>query len=115
VVLDHKGGISTGGESVDLTDDVHPSFKEVAVRATRAVPGLDVAGVDIITVDPRQPAAPGTYIVCEINHDPGIDIHHFPIHGSPRDVAGAMVDYHLSRLGIAARRRGLRFGGRRGS
>lgn len=114
VVLDHKGGISTGGESVDLTDDVHPSVKDVAVRATRAVPGLDVAGVDIITVDPQQPATAGSYVVCEINHDPGIDIHHFPVHGTPRDVAGAIVDHHLSQLGIAARRRGLRPGWRRG-
>src|SRR5690606_2930780 len=114
VVLDHKGGISTGGESVDLTDDVHPSVKDVAVRATRAVPGLDVAGVDIITVDPQQPATAGSYVVCEINHDPGIDIHHFPVHGTPRDVAGAIVDHHLSQLGIAARRRGRRPGWRRG-
>ena len=113
VVLDHKAGISTGGESLDLTDDVHPSFKEAAVRATRAIPGLDVAGVDIITVDPHQPAARGSYIVCEINHDPGIDIHHFPIHGTPRDVAGAIVDFHLSQLEIGAPDRGSSTGGRR--
>lgn len=102
IVLDHKAGISTGGENVDLTDEVHPSLKAAAVRAARAIPGLDVAGVDLITADPRRRAGRGNYIICEVNSDPGIDIHHFPMHGTPRDVAGAIVDFHLSQLGIPA-------------
>nr|WP_246220966.1 CapA family protein [Phytoactinopolyspora mesophila] len=101
IQLDLKGNISTGAESVDITEDVHPSFLDVAVRAAAAFPGLDVAGVDIIAHDFAQPAADENYIVCEINNRPGIGSHHFPVHGIPRDAAAAIVELHLA---AAARR-----------
>ncbi|NEE04096.1 CapA family protein [Phytoactinopolyspora halotolerans] len=96
VALDLKGNISTGAESVDITDDVHPSFLDVAGRAAAAFPGLDVAGVDLIAHDFSQPATDGNYIVCEMNNRPGIGSHHFPVHGEPRDVAAAIVDLHIN-------------------
>lgn len=93
-VVDPKAGFSSGAESVDLTDDVHPSFLEVAARSAGAIPGLEIAGVDIMAKDFKEPAAPGNYIVVEINSQPGIGAHHFPAHGQSRNVAGAIVRHH---------------------
>ena len=92
VVLDHRGGYSSGADSVDLTDTVHPSYRQIAERAYAAIPHLGLAGIDIIATDWSQPAAPDNHIVVEVNSRPAIGAHHFPWEGKPRDVAAAIVD-----------------------
>ena len=92
VTVDHRGGFSSGADSLDLTDTVHRSYREVAERATRAIPGLGVAGVDIMAADWSKPAKRNNHIVIEVNSRPGIGAHHFPWEGEPRDVARAIVD-----------------------
>ena len=51
VIIDIKSNIATGADSMDLTDEVHYSFKQIAEKAATAVPGLAVAGVDILAHD----------------------------------------------------------------
>ncbi|NDL57423.1 hypothetical protein [Phytoactinopolyspora mesophila] len=92
LVMDDRGGFSTGADSVDLTDVVHPTYLEVAGQAELAFPQLGVAGVDIIATDYRQPASPDNHIILEVNSRPAIGAHHFPWEGKPRDVARAIVD-----------------------
>lgn len=98
LTLDGTGNLSTGAEAVDLTDDVHSTFHEVAAQAAHSVPGLGIAGVDIIAADFDAPAEPGNYIVCEMNSWPGIASHHLPSRGQPRDVAGAIVAHVVDQL-----------------
>jgi D-alanine-D-alanine ligase-like ATP-grasp enzyme len=95
VIIDLKAGISSGAESADITDEVHSTFKDIAVRAMTAIPGLDIAGIDIIASDLAQPARRQRYIICEVNTGPGIGSHHFPMAGHARDAAGAIADLHL--------------------
>lgn len=99
VVLDHRGGYSTGADSVDMTDMVHPGYRLVAEQAYAALPGLGLCGVDIIAADWAQPPAAGNHIVVEVNSRPAIGAHHFPWDGKPRDAAGAIVDACLRRVG----------------
>lgn len=91
-VIDHRGGYSTGADSIDLTDTVHPSYRQIAERAYHAIPALGIAGVDIIATDWSQPATRDNHIVVEINSRPGIGAHHFPWVGEPRNVAEAIVE-----------------------
>ncbi|MDR8018918.1 hypothetical protein RIL96_04995 [Nesterenkonia sp. LY-0111] len=91
-IIDYKGGFSTGADSKDVTDLVHPSYLEVAAGAAAAIPGLPVSGVDILLQDFEQPASPQNHIILELNSQPGIGGHHFPVHGEPRNVGGALVD-----------------------
>ncbi|GAA3074154.1 hypothetical protein GCM10010467_14730 [Actinocorallia glomerata] len=93
-VIDHKAGLSSGAASHEALDETHPSYGDVAVQAVRAIPGLQVAGVDIMAHDFSQPAAPDNYIVVELNHQPGVGGHHFPASGRPRNVVGAILDLH---------------------
>jgi D-alanine-D-alanine ligase-like ATP-grasp enzyme len=96
IVLDLKANISGGGDSFDATDDVHPSYKEVAVTAAAAVVGLDPAGVDMLAHDFGKPAKSGNYIVCEVNSQTALGAHHFPAQGKPRNVARFIAE-HVSR------------------
>lgn len=89
--LRSTGNLSTGGTAIDLTDIVHPDNREVAVRAARAI-GLDVAGIDFITPDISQSHRTVGGGICEVNAAPGFRMHVSPTEGTPRDVAGPVID-----------------------
>ncbi len=84
VFLRSVSNVMQGGDSIDMTDRVHPSVKEIAVQAVRAIPGLHFAGVDFMSQDITQPQTPDTYIIVEINSSPGLCIHEFPYEGQKR-------------------------------
>ncbi|MFH0854223.1 MAG: cyanophycin synthetase [bacterium] len=73
IFLLDNANLSTGGDSVDVTAIVHPSFSDLAVRLTRDM-NLRLCGVDIM-VDECISAPPvaGKYWVLEINAAPGLD------------------------------------------
>ena len=98
VVIDLKAGISTGADSADITDEVHPTFKQIAERVAAVVPGLDVIGVDILAHDHTRPSREDNYIVIEANTRPGISAHHFPVYGEPRNVAAKIVEHMMETL-----------------
>jgi cyanophycin synthetase len=98
--------LSTGGTSIDLTDAVHPDNRDMAVRAVRAV-GLDVGGVDFLTDDVARSWKEVGGAIVEVNAAPGFRMHVAPSEGSPRDVAGPVIDMLFppgapSRIPIAA-------------
>lgn len=115
VYIDRTGNLSKGAEAVDLTDAVDETYLEVAVAAAAAVPGLDLAGVDIMAHDLTRPTTEDNHIVLELNSWPGISGHHFPAQGEGRDVAAAIVDHAVlkARLmkGLAGEPRGHGFRG----
>lgn len=98
VLIDSKAGLSTGGESMDMTDEVHESFKRIAERAAKALPGLDVVGVDLLAKDHLKSATENNYIIVEVNTKPGIGGHHHPVHGTSRNVAKYIVEHVISKV-----------------
>jgi len=93
IYLRNESSISTGGDSIDVTDLVHPDLKKIAIKAVRAIPGLVYAGVDLMTnKDISMKPTKNSYIIIELNASPGIDIHHFPYKGKPRNVAKGIID-----------------------
>ena len=106
VYLRHNANTSDGGISVDVTDEVHPQNRDIAVRAVKAI-GLDVAGVDFLLNDISKPMIEQGGCICEINSRPGLRKHIWPGKGKPRDVTGAIVSMLFppaspSRITIAA-------------
>lgn len=89
VYLRQNANISTGGTGRDATDNVDQVVKQVAVAAAKAV-GMEITGVDVIFDEVHKKA-----YVLELNDCPGIDIHHYPVMGQGRDVAGEIVDFLL--------------------
>jgi cyanophycin synthetase len=83
--------LSTGGTAIDLTDEVHHDNREMAMRAAKAI-GLDVAGVDFMTPDISKSYREVGGGICEVNAAPGFRMHVAPTEGTPRDVAGPVMD-----------------------
>ncbi len=91
VVLRETANLSTGGEAIDRTDELHPGNVAVAERAARAI-GLDIAGIDVIAPDLSRPFIETGGAIIEVNAAPGFRMHLDPSQGTPRDVAGPAID-----------------------
>jgi len=71
VFLLDNANLSSGGDSVDVTKNMHPIFGKIAVKLTKDM-GLRLCGVDIM-VDGDISQKPTTYWVLEVNSAPGLD------------------------------------------
>ncbi|PLT34427.1 cyanophycin synthetase [Bacillus sp. V5-8f] len=96
-----NANLSTGGKAIDVTDQVHPTIRKIAVTAAKAI-GLDIAGIDFICKDISSPFSKQEMAIIEINAAPGIRMHHYPSEGISRNVGQAIVDYLFKRREDAA-------------
>lgn len=93
IYLRKNSNLSTGGDSIDFTDEAHEDLKKVAIEAVRAIPGLVYGGVDLMSnQDISEKPGKDSYIIVEINSSPGISLHYDPIGGKTRDVAKEIID-----------------------
>ena len=88
VFLRENSNISTGGDSIDMTDDIHDYFKKIACEATKAI-GAKICGVDMMIEDFQNPAS--AYSIIELNFNPAIHIHTYPFIGQKREAALAIL------------------------
>ena len=84
VYLRENSNISTGGDSVDYTDDIPQKFKDIAVNAAKAA-GAKICGVDMMLEDYRDENT--NYAIIELNFNPAIHIHSYPYKGKERKIA----------------------------
>ena len=91
VPLRSTANLSTGGTATDVTDVIHPDNRDMAVRAITAI-GLDVGGVDFLSPDITESYKTVGGGICEVNAAPGFRMHVAPSEGTPRDVAGPVID-----------------------
>lgn len=89
VYLRKNSNISTGGDSVDVTDIAHPLFKKLAVEAAKSVEAK-ICGVDIIIADGLDKE--GDYRILELNFNPVLYIHNYPYEGKDRKVGEKILD-----------------------
>jgi cyanophycin synthetase len=106
VFLRSTANLSTGGTAIDVTDIIHPDNREMAIRAIKAI-DLDIGGVDFLTRDITESYRDAGGGICEVNAGPGFRMHVAPSEGTPRDVAGPVIDMLFppelpSRIPIAA-------------
>src|SRR5690606_30809451 len=94
VFLRENSNISTGGDSVDVTDELPQEIKEIAIKALKVVPGLPHGGVDII-INKNAPEGKVEGVVIELNPVPQIGSLVFPMIGKARDVTGAIIDFYF--------------------
>jgi D-alanine-D-alanine ligase-like ATP-grasp enzyme len=69
-LLDNRN-LSTGGDAVDVTEIIHPEWRNLCVNITRDM-GLRYCGVDLM-VHGDITHEPGKYVVIEVNSAPGLD------------------------------------------
>ena len=82
--LRENSNISTGGDSIDVTNQVPEFFKKIAVDASKSV-GANICGVDMIVEELSDEHSP--YSIIELNFNPAIHIHSYPYIGKERNIA----------------------------
>ncbi len=91
VYLKSTANLSTGGTSIDVTDQVHPQNVFNCERISRII-GLDICGIDIMAMNLTEPLTENGGVVIEVNAAPGFRMHLAPSEGLPRNVAAPVID-----------------------
>ena len=91
VYLRENSNISTGGDSVDYTDEIKEEYKEIAIRAADVV-GACICGVDMMIEDIEENPTENNYGIIELNFNPAIHIHSYPYRGKKRKIASKILD-----------------------
>ena len=95
IYLRNNSNLSTGGDSIDVTDDMPDFYKDVAVKSAQAA-GLNIAGIDIIIGDMKRSPSTENYIVVELNAPAMLSMHDFPYKGKNRHVEKYVLDSILN-------------------
>ncbi len=90
VYLRENSNISTGGDSINVTDEMDSYYKDLAVRATKVV-DASICGVDIIV--PPNPTNYQNAAIIELNFNPATHMHAFPFKGERVATGDKIIDY----------------------
>ncbi len=91
VYLRENSNVSTGGDSIDYTDDLHPGYKEIALKAAKGL-GAMICGIDIMLSDFRAKPTKDNYTIIELNFNPALHMHNYPYQGKNRHVEKKVLD-----------------------
>lgn len=89
VYLRENSNISTGGDSLDYTDEIHEAYKQVAVAAAKAVEAR-ICGVDMMIGDIKNFTK--NHAIIELNFNPAIHIHCYPFSGKNRNLGNKILN-----------------------
>ena len=90
VFLRDISNISAGGDPIDYTEKLTEKQKDIAIRATQAVPGLLHCGLDMIINEDTNEG-----VIIELNTRPGLGSHLFPVEGVGVDVPKLIIDHYF--------------------
>lgn len=79
-----NSNVATGGDPIDMTDVIGEKFKKIAAQAAEVVEAR-LCGVDMVING-------DDYSILEINFNPALQMHEFPVAGKPRPAAEAVLD-----------------------
>ncbi len=91
IFLRDNSNVSTGGDSIDKTDEVHPNYSKIAAYAAEVV-NAKFCGVDMIIQRPGEEPNPQNHAIIELNFNPALWIHRYPTEGQKRYVEKAVLD-----------------------
>ena len=92
VFLRENSNISTGGDSIDFTDEMHESYNAIAVGIAEAL-DVKVTGIDLIIPDYKVPSTtdyPG-YSCIEANFNPAMNMHAYVTEGKGRRLSQGIL------------------------
>jgi len=93
--LHDKVILGCGADIHDTTDITHPDTASL-FKKTGALCVAPVIGIDFISPDISRSYRGQKCAILEANSLPYIDMHHYPITGEARNVAGAVLDHWIS-------------------
>jgi len=83
--LRDNSNVSTGGDAIEVTDEMGDEIKDSVRKAIRSIPGIRVCGVDVLIHG-------NEFYILEINTHPMLSMHHYPWKGNPQDVISKVID-----------------------
>lgn len=90
VFLRRNGEYFGQRDSINITEELLPEIKQIAINAVNAIPGLKYGGVDmLVNLEKNE------YVVNEVNSKPQIGNHLFPIEGEAIDIPRIIFDYYF--------------------
>jgi glutamate--cysteine ligase len=93
IYLRENSNISTGGDSIDVTDQIPDDYKKIAVDAVSAL-GVKICGIDLIIETTEVPAAnKNAYGIIEANYNPSMYMHIYPYKGDSRRLTMHIIHY----------------------
>ncbi|ATO20919.1 hypothetical protein BS636_15160 [Acinetobacter sp. LoGeW2-3] len=84
--------ISSGGGSIDHTDNIHPDWLDIAIRAKEALLSPIMLGLDFMAEDIQISPKNQKWTIIEVNANPALALPQFPKYGKGRDVASSLLD-----------------------
>lgn len=90
IYLRENSNISTGGDSIDFTEQMPTFYKEVAIKCTQIM-DAHICGVDIIIPAINDPAH--KHGIIELNFNPAMHMHCFPYQGERKKIGDKILDY----------------------
>lgn len=98
IYLRENSNISTGGDSIDVTDQIPDDYKKIAVDAVSAL-GAKISGIDLIIENTEVPAAnKNAYGIIEANFNPSMYMHTYPYKGKSRRLTMHIIHYLFPEL-----------------
>jgi cyanophycin synthetase len=91
VYLRATANLSTGGTSIDRTDEIHPD-NITSCEMAAGIVGLDIAGIDVLSPDISVPFRENGAVIIEVNAAPGLRMHSHPSEGKSRNVGAPVID-----------------------
>jgi glutamate--cysteine ligase len=92
--------ISLGGDTIDVTDMIHPSVEKIVKKIMKSMPGLALTGIDYMTKDISASQTKHNYRVIEINASPSLDWNEFPLEGPRRRIAYEFLKIMFPNLNV---------------
>lgn len=102
IYLRENSNISTGGDSIDFTDVIPDSYKQIAIHAAKGANAV-FCGVDMVIDNITEEAGKDNYGIIEINFNPAIHIHCYPYVGKNRKPEERILEL----LGFCQREKGI--------
>lgn len=98
IYLRENSNISTGGDSIDVTDQISEDYKKIAVSAVSAL-GAKISGIDLIIENKEFPATnKNAYGIIEANFNPSMYMHIYPYKGKSRRLTMDIIHYLFPEL-----------------
>ena len=92
VFLRRNSNVSTGGDALDMTDFMDPTYKDIAIHEAGSV-NAGFCGLDMMIPDIRVPATLENYAIVELNFNPVLFFHNYPYQGINRHVEEEVLDF----------------------
>src|SRR5699024_10288820 len=83
-----QSNVASGGDPIDVTDNISKEAKDMAIQAVKAIPDVGHGSGDVLRNGDK-------ISVIEINGTSDLCLHMLPTHGEPRHVSEGIIDYYF--------------------